>query len=553
MLFGKINEVQLINIFLLISVFSIALYSPSAQSVEKNSFMPSLVLLPIGMSENESDYKSEYGAALQEGLQERYTVYYGHEVEKQLEKEYARVDCDEETCAQNVAIAFNGELIADASVKKIENGYLLKLIIRNVLTNKIIETQTDPCEECNYFSVMTRLRAMGSGRNSILLTSKNRMDANAIQTNQGGKAILIVDSIPSGARVSINGKASGVTPYQGLNHRVGDSFLVDIMHPFYKLYSMELEIEQAITHLQPIKLERGHGKVLITVEPFRSNTIIHINGKAKGNAPLQLTLSTGDYTLKALHKSGESHDFKLRLVDGDNRMIPLSFSPPKNKLGMEFVHIPAGHYQMGGSEDITKPVHRVDLATFSMMTTEVTQGQWEALMGSNPSKFKVCGKTCPVDSVSFNEIQDFIRRLNLIDNKKYRLPSESEWEYAARAGSSSNYSWGDKIHCSQANYGQRSNSCSNENTTVPVKSYWPNDFGLYDMHGNLREWTQDCWHDSYIRAPSDGTAWEEGECSFRVLRGGSWYSLPKALYSDYRTKTNPNYKYSTNGFRLVMD
>jgi len=132
-------------------------------SLYVNADKPNLVLLPIDVSQQDLDLEGQYGSALQEGLQKRYTVFYGATVEKELEKEYSKIDCDAETCNQNIAISFNGELIADSEIKKIAGGYLLKLVIRNVLTSEVIETKTVACENCNQFSVVRELKIMGGG------------------------------------------------------------------------------------------------------------------------------------------------------------------------------------------------------------------------------------------------------------------------------------------------------------------------------------------------------------------------------------------------------
>ena len=193
-----------------------------------------------------------------------------------------------------------------------------------------------------------------------------------------------------------------------------------------------------------------------------------------------------------------------------------------------------------------------------MGKTEVTQGQWRAVMGSNPSKFK--GDNRPVERVSWDDIQVFLKKLNaklnLSGRYAYRLPSEAEWEYAARAGTTSNYSWGNNIDCSKANYrGESSSSCYHKPNgsykgTKRVGSYAPNLFGLYDMHGNVWEWVEDCWNDNYRNAPNDGRAWTSGNCQRRVLRGGSWVNNPSLLRSAIRIRSNTGNRVNNFGFRL---
>jgi formylglycine-generating enzyme required for sulfatase activity len=173
-------------------------------------------------------------------------------------------------------------------------------------------------------------------------------------------------------------------------------------------------------------------------------------------------------------------------------------------------------------------------------------------MGDNPSRFKGCGENCPVEKVSWDDIQIFIQKLNQRTGQYYRLPTEAEWEYAARTGSSTKYSWGNSINCSQARYGYYTDECGKQKSPDPVGSYTPNDFGLFDMHGNVWEWVQDCYHDSYDGAPTTNKAWESGECAKRVLRGGSWDNIPYFLRSAFRLRNSASFRYSSFGFRLVQ-
>jgi formylglycine-generating enzyme required for sulfatase activity len=205
-----------------------------------------------------------------------------------------------------------------------------------------------------------------------------------------------------------------------------------------------------------------------------------------------------------------------------------------NSLNMTFIYIPPGEFMMGSPKDEPErdddeTQHRVTLTKgFYMQTTEVTQGQWKAVMGgwfykNNPSYFKDCGDDCPVESVSWNDVQDFIKKLNQKEGKNYRLPTEAEWEYACRAGTTTAYFWGDKADCSKANYGDLSNGCKGKNPgkTMKVSSFPPNAWGLYDMHGNVFEWCQD-WYGDY---PTDSVTDPDGpdNGSDRVLRGGDWF------------------------------
>ena len=213
----------------------------------------------------------------------------------------------------------------------------------------------------------------------------------------------------------------------------------------------------------------------------------------------------------------------------------------------EMVALPAGSFDMGENGE----THRVTLKNLAMGKTEITQGQWQAVMGSNPSEFKQCGRECPVDKVSWNDAQSFIQMLNAKTGKSYRLPSESEWEYACRAGSRQEYCGGDSVDA-VALYGAYAAPIGNSaKTTNRVGGKQANVWGLYDMSGNVWEWTQDCWNENYGGAPSDGSAWLTGTCGRRVLRGGSWnYELQDSRAAN-RIRADAAYRNDSIGFRLA--
>ena len=225
----------------------------------------------------------------------------------------------------------------------------------------------------------------------------------------------------------------------------------------------------------------------------------------------------------------------LAQATGDFTLLPQDNSPS---------------FTMGSNEhDSEKPPHRVIIQSFALGKFEVTQGQWKAVMGSNPTRFKDCGDECPVEQVSWNDIQEYIQRLNQRSGKTYRLPSEAEWEYAARAGSTEKWSFGDN-ESQIGEYGWYNANSGNKTQRVGQKM--PNAFGLYDVLGNVWEWVQDCWHENYIGAPTTQSAWTDN-CmdTKRVLRGGSWWSIPWVLRADKRFPSLPDYRYDLFGFRLA--
>ena len=228
--------------------------------------------------------------------------------------------------------------------------------------------------------------------------------------------------------------------------------------------------------------------------------------------------------------------------------------------GPEMVVIPAGRFRMGClSNDYScfgdeKPVHEVtNGAPFALSVYEVTFEDYDRFTYPNKVADGGWGRgRRPVINVSWNDAQDYVAWLSSQTGAEYRLPSEAEWEYAARAGSTTKYSWGDEIGVNRANC---DDSCGDRwERTAPAGSFRPNRFGLYDMHGNVLEWVADCWNESYQGAPSDGSAWVQGDCSERVLRGGSRVDHSMFLRAENRRvrySVIPGDRINIIGFRVA--
>ncbi|MCG9890713.1 MAG: SUMF1/EgtB/PvdO family nonheme iron enzyme [Thermosynechococcaceae cyanobacterium MS004] len=273
-------------------------------------------------------------------------------------------------------------------------------------------------------------------------------------------------------------------------------------------------------------------------------------------------------------------DFETVLVDGQGRVTQRPSYQAKfvieslgNGIELELASIPAGSFQMGapsteiGSADDERPQHLVSLKAFLISKYAVTQAQWKAVAGlpqikmpleADPSNFT--GNKLPVESVNWNEAVEFCARLSQKTGRKYRLPSEAEWEYACRAGTQTPFHFGETITSELANY-DGNNTYSqgprgvNRGKTTEVGSFKvANAYGLHDMHGNVREWCQDHWHSSYQDSPTDGRAWlAGGDSSVRVLRGGSWVNIPWWCRSACRLSLTPDYRFNWLGFRVVCD
>ena len=253
-------------------------------------------------------------------------------------------------------------------------------------------------------------------------------------------------------------------------------------------------------------------------------------------------------------------------------IVPTERQPPSsakyftedlgNGVSLDMVEIPGGEFLMGspanekGRKKNESPQHKVTVKPFFMGKFAVTQPQYQAIMGKNPSYFK--GEKRPVERVSWNNATEFCQKLTEKTGRTYRLPSEAEWEYACRAGTTTPFHFGETITTDLANY-DGNQTYANEfkgqyrRKTTEVGSFPPNAFGLYDMHGNLWEWCQDTWHSNYNGAPTDGSAWVDNDNRSRFLRGGSWYGNPYFCRSASRNYVSlrRDFNLYNVGFRVV--
>jgi formylglycine-generating enzyme required for sulfatase activity len=253
---------------------------------------------------------------------------------------------------------------------------------------------------------------------------------------------------------------------------------------------------------------------------------------------------------------------------------------------LELVTVPGGDFLMGapraeeGWHPSQAPQHPVTIASFWLGKYPVTQAQWSAVaalpkvnlaLAANPACF--VGENRPVEQVSWYDAIEFCQRLSLYTGRSYRLPTEAEWEYACRAGTSTPFHFGETITtdlanysginwdyqgrvCSKGAYGQGPEGADRRETVDVGSLGSANAFGLWEMHGQVREWCQDCWHSSYDGAPTDGSAWLEVNGSEtngqqRILRGGSWNSSPKTCRSAFRSKLDPAATLYDVGFRVA--
>ncbi|QEI40176.1 Serine/threonine-protein kinase pkn1 [Dolichospermum sp. UHCC 0315A] len=252
-----------------------------------------------------------------------------------------------------------------------------------------------------------------------------------------------------------------------------------------------------------------------------------------------------------------------KIIQRQQRIAKYFIEDLGNGVTLDMAAIPGGTFMMGspeneaGRSDNESPQHQVTVPSFFMGKYPVTQAQYQAIMGTNPSDFK--GDNRPVERVSWTNAVAFCEKLSQKIGKTYRLPSEAEWEYACRAGTTTPFHFGETITTDLANYDGNYTYHGGikgiyRKETTEVGSFGvANNFGLYDMHGNVWEWCQDSWHNSYKGAPTDGSAWLDTEenTNFKLLRGGSWNDDPGNCRSACRYNNNLDDYDDNIGFRVV--
>ncbi len=279
-----------------------------------------------------------------------------------------------------------------------------------------------------------------------------------------------------------------------------------------------------------------------------------LNGTGyKGNCSY-IDENTGE--IRVTGENTETQVWRHRGGAGSKARLIVETTKPRFPMP-EMVEIPAGRFRMGSNlsfYDYAEPMHSVRIESFELSKYEVTFEEYDAFTdATGRERVDDAGfgrGRRPVINVSWHDAVAYTQWLSEQTGENYRLPSEAEWEYAARAGSTTQYSWGDRIGRNRAHC-EDCGSQWDDKMTAPVGSFRANRWGLHDMHGNVFEWVQDCWNDNYRGAPADGSAWESGDCSRRVVRGGSWYQYTKFLSSKSRGESISGNRYSGSGFRIA--
>ena len=307
---------------------------------------------------------------------------------------------------------------------------------------------------------------------------------------------------------------------------------------------------------------------------------------------MEQTLGEMDLRLREMEQGSREVSRRLQALEGavaaagqgpvgEDRRVGDLFRDCDGTWCPEMVVVPAGEYRMGspsgeaGRDDDEGPRHRVEIReSFAVGVYEVTRGQFAAFVGATDHD---AGKSCltyeggswewregrswrnpgfdqtdghPVVCVSWEDAQAYVDWLGEKTGEEYRLLSESEWEYVARAGTQTRYGWGDEVGSERANCDGCGSRWDNRQT-APVGQFEANRFGLHDVHGNVWEWVEDCWNGSYAGAPADGSAWRSGNCDRRVLRGGSWGGIPGFLRAANRNGLVTGIRNGNFGFRIA--
>ncbi len=363
--------------------------------------------------------------------------------------------------------------------------------------------------------------------------------------------IVEIQSTPIDAVITLDGENKGTTPATLRNLLVGD-YNLTLSLPGYASINKTITINEGQTAQVNETLVNGRA-VTITSEP--AGATLSIDDHTVGQTPYSGSLTFSNHTLQIQQGDKKAEKTVSISQTGGETSFSLSFgtqSFSETVIGttIEMMAIKGGTFSMGSNEiDGAKPIHTVTVSDFSIGKTEVTQAQWLAIMGSNPSDFK--GDNLPVEQVSWDDVKIFLNELNAKTGKTYRLPTEAEWEYAAGGGENIRTKFaGTNDEGSLGTYAWY--SANSNNTTHAVGTKQPNQLGLYDMSGNVWEWCSD-WYGSYSSSPQNNPKGASTGRS-RVLRGGSWDDYDGSSYSfraASRYDDSPGSRYLSYGFRCA--
>jgi formylglycine-generating enzyme required for sulfatase activity len=346
--------------------------------------------------------------------------------------------------------------------------------------------------------------------------------------------------------IDIGGRLYGLTPSIITDLLPGEYNLL-LSKPGYTSIIKKFRIVDGQTTTIDLRLYKGR-EVTINTDPQGAE--VFLGDSLIGITPFKILLDFGSHTVK-VSKGTYMVVETITVTPTGQVSFNFKLKESNDPFGTQMILVKGGTFKMGDTSGdgtkVEKPVRNVTVRDFYISMYEITQAQWREIMGDNPSHFDGCDK-CPVERVSWNEVQEFIKKLNLLTGKSYRLPTEAEWEYAARGGEKSRglrYSGHNNINF-VAWY-----TVNSGNKTQPVGQFTPNELGLYDMSGNVYEWCND-WMGDYPNIPEvDPKGPTSGD--LRVVRGGSWFGHIAANRVSARAGDDPANGRSYIGFRLALN
>jgi len=568
----------------LFSILSLTLLLSPAQAATKAKSKAAqkerLVLLPMDISAESRSMYGQQESAVVEGLAQKYEVFSGERVMQELRKaaskesSRAKGNCDETRCLEDVAIALQTENVAMVHVTKTEGGYLLSISIKNVMTNQAVFDKSLPCEGCSVFKVIEKLKELGGALAPAAEAPQpkvNQNDPDAVlwaEAQKGNSADdyqVYIDTYPKGKylpfakarikKLKDEAQAAAEQQEQSAWDTAQQSSSEDSYAQYLKGYPTGRFAGLAKVRLDKLKNDvaaRAEAELWKTAQASEDSKVVQ---SFLNQYPRSAHLAAAQERLASLKKA--EAELKPGKVIKDCAECP------------EMVVVPAGSFTMGSNKGGDEsPAHSVTIAkAFALGKTEITRGQFAAFV--NATNYDA-GNECyvladnkwekrtgnnwrnpgfqqddshPVACINWNDAKAYVEWLSRKTGKPYRLPTESQWEYACRAGGQNEYCGSDDVD-SIAWYGRK-----NGDTTHPSAQKQSNLFGLYDMSGNVWEWTADSYHDTYNGAPGDGSEWQ-GDGARRVLRGGSWGNDPRGSRAAYRGNGTPANRFTIYGFRV---
>ncbi len=358
---------------------------------------------------------------------------------------------------------------------------------------------------------------------------------------------LDVVSTPRNATITIDGKEVGHTPFT-VEQLLEGNHTVKLSMAGYSTVSKQVTISDGQTATLSSTLQNGRE---ITITCAGADSHIYVDGQDMGLSPFKGSLTYGQHTTYAMLNGKKSSEQTISVSEGNGALpsVVLFFFGPRTftvkGITFNMIRVDGGTFTMGGSNSNEKPTHRVTLSSYYIGETEVTQQLWEKVMGSNPAEFK--GSTQPVESVSWDDCQKFIKRLNSLTGLNFRLPTEAEWEFAARGGNKSKgYEYSGSNNPNEVAW----HSMDIDDESHPVATKSPNELGVYDMSGNVWEWCQDRFGSYSRNKQTNPTGPSNG--SFRVFRGGSWYNEASECHVSVRARSLPFQRGYNHGLRLAL-